>query len=70
MTNEEIIKSFTIDRKVINISVLKNMVKKFKKNARDRSKSAKYRYSYKKLMKYTRSRIREEQAELYRLRTT
>lgn len=70
MTNEEIINSFTIDRKVINIGVLKNMVKKFKKEARDRSKSVGYRRRYKKLMKYTRSHIREEQAELYRLRTT
>ena len=70
MTNEEITKSFTIDRKGINIGVLKNMVKKFKKEARDHSRSVGYRRRYKRLIKYTRSLIREEQAELYRLRTT
>lgn len=70
MTTEEIIKSFMIDRKVTNIGALKKTVKEFKKEARDRSMSADYRRLYKRLVKLTRSNLREEQAELHRLKTT
>lgn len=70
MTTEEIIKSFIIDRKVTNIGALKKMVKDFKKEARDRSMPVDYRRLYKRLVKLTRANLREEQAELHRLKTT
>lgn len=70
MTTEEIIKSFVIDRKVTNIGALKDMLKTFKKEARDRSMSVDYRRCYKRLVKRVRANLREEQAELHKLRTT